>query len=54
LTFLAERVYGWKRKGNVKDSNFKVVQMVGPPGGCLIEERLDLVMGFDSLHDGFR
>ena len=36
-------------KGEVKDGNFKAVQIGGPSGGCLIEEHLDLPLDFDSL-----
>jgi NADH-quinone oxidoreductase subunit F len=36
-------------KGNVKDGNFKAVQIGGPSGGCLTEEHLDLSLDFDSL-----
>lgn len=36
-------------KGQVKDGNFKAVQIGGPSGGCLIDEHLDLPLDFDSL-----
>ncbi|MDR1195736.1 MAG: 4Fe-4S dicluster domain-containing protein [Endomicrobium sp.] len=36
-------------KGQVKDDNFKAVQIGGPSGGCLTQEHLDLPLDFDSL-----
>ncbi len=36
-------------KGEVKEGNFKAVQIGGPSGGCLTQEYLDLPMDFDSL-----
>ncbi|MDR3275557.1 MAG: 4Fe-4S binding protein [Endomicrobium sp.] len=36
-------------KDNVKESNFKAVQIGGPSGGCLTEAHLDLSLDFDSL-----
>jgi NADH-quinone oxidoreductase subunit F len=36
-------------KGQVKDDNFKAVQIGGPSGGCLTKEHLDLPLDFDSL-----
>ncbi|MCA6073034.1 MAG: NADH-quinone oxidoreductase subunit NuoF [Endomicrobium sp.] len=36
-------------KGNVKEENFKAVQIGGPSGGCLTREHLDLPLDFDSL-----
>jgi NADH-quinone oxidoreductase subunit F len=36
-------------KGEVREENFKAVQIGGPSGGCLTKEHLDLPMDFDSL-----
>ena len=36
-------------KGEVKDGNFKAVQIGGPSGGCLTEQHLDLPLDFNSL-----
>ncbi|MDR0977808.1 MAG: NADH-quinone oxidoreductase subunit NuoF [Endomicrobium sp.] len=36
-------------KGQVKDDNFKAVQIGGPSGGCLTREHLDLPLDFESL-----
>jgi NADH-quinone oxidoreductase subunit F len=35
--------------GEVKEENFKAVQIGGPSGGCLTKEHLDIPMDFDSL-----
>jgi NADH-quinone oxidoreductase subunit F len=35
--------------GEVKEENFKAVQIGGPSGGCLTKEHLDLPMDFDYL-----
>jgi len=36
-------------KGDVKEENFKAVQIGGPSGGCLTGEHLDISLDFDSL-----
>ncbi|MDR2427420.1 MAG: NADH-quinone oxidoreductase subunit NuoF [Endomicrobium sp.] len=36
-------------KGEVKEDNFKAVQIGGPSGGCLTKEHLDLPLEFESL-----
>ncbi|MDR1784145.1 MAG: 4Fe-4S binding protein [Endomicrobium sp.] len=36
-------------KGDVKNDNFKAVQIGGPSGGCLTKEHLDIPLDFDSL-----
>ncbi|GHT44585.1 hypothetical protein AGMMS49936_00160 [Endomicrobiia bacterium] len=35
--------------GEVREENFKAVQIGGPSGGCLTKEHLDILLGFDSL-----
>ncbi|MDR3256913.1 MAG: NADH-quinone oxidoreductase subunit NuoF [Endomicrobium sp.] len=36
-------------KDEIKEDNFKAVQIGGPSGGCLTKEHLDLSLDFDSL-----
>jgi NADH-quinone oxidoreductase subunit F len=36
-------------KGEVKEDNFKAVQIGGPSGGCLTKEHFDLPLEFESL-----
>ncbi|GHT33005.1 NADH dehydrogenase [Endomicrobiia bacterium] len=36
-------------KGEVREENFKAVQIGGPSGGCLTKEHLDIPLDFDSL-----
>lgn len=36
-------------KGNITEESFKLVQIGGPSGGCLVGEHLDLPLDFDSL-----
>ena len=39
--------------GGIKQGKeFKAVQMGGPSGGCIPEDRLDLQVGFDELRFG--
>ncbi|GHT40461.1 hypothetical protein AGMMS49921_01880 [Endomicrobiia bacterium] len=35
--------------GEVREENFKAVQIGWPSGGCLTKEYLDILLGFDSL-----